>query len=102
MKTFITALALAILVAAPTFSPSAAAAAHKTGRDTCQSQQNDKVTTGGIPCGSGIAADGPVKLEQLPMSAMNRKLRPLPPAKWRGVISSESWHCKVQNVSPIE
>ena len=42
MKTLITALALVILVAAPGFSQPAAAAAHKAGRDTCQSQQNDK------------------------------------------------------------
>jgi hypothetical protein len=52
--------------------------------------------------GRGIAADGPVNLEQRPMGAMHRKLRPLPPAKRRGVISSESWYCEVQNVSPIE
>jgi hypothetical protein len=46
MKTLITALALAVLVAAPA---SAAAAAHKTGRDTCQSQQNDKCYYRGYP-----------------------------------------------------
>ena len=49
MKTLITALALAILVAAPAFSLSAVPAAHKTGRDTCQSQQNDKCYYRGYP-----------------------------------------------------
>jgi hypothetical protein len=49
MKTLITALALAMLVAAPAFSQSAAAAAHKTGRDACQSQQNDQCYYLGYP-----------------------------------------------------
>ena len=66
MKTLITALALVILVAAPGFSQPAAAAAHKAGRDTCQSQQNDKCYYRGYPLWQWLAADGPVKLEQLP------------------------------------
>src|SRR5207245_9794917 len=53
MKTLITALALAAIIAAPSFTQPAAAAAiarkatadaaaHKAGRDVCQSGQNDK------------------------------------------------------------
>ena len=49
MKTLITALALAVLVAAPALSQSAAAAARKTGRDACQSLQNDKCYYRGYP-----------------------------------------------------
>jgi hypothetical protein len=49
MKTLITALALAMLVAAPEFSQSAVAAARKTGRDACQSQQNDQCYYRGYP-----------------------------------------------------
>jgi len=48
MKTLITALALTVLVAAPALSQSAAAA-RKTGRDACQSQQNDKCYYRGYP-----------------------------------------------------
>jgi hypothetical protein len=49
MKTLITALALAVLIAAPAFSQSAAAAARKIGRDACQSQQNDQCYYLGYP-----------------------------------------------------
>ena len=49
MKTLITALALATLIAAPAFSQSAAAAASNTGRDTCQSQQNENCYWRGYP-----------------------------------------------------
>ena len=49
MKTLITALALTVLVAAPAFSQSAAAAARKTGRDACRSQQNDQCYYRGYP-----------------------------------------------------
>ena len=59
MKTLITALALAaIIVAAPSFTQPAAAAArkatadaaaHKGGRDVCQSGQNDKCYWRGYP-----------------------------------------------------
>jgi hypothetical protein len=49
MKTLITALALAVLVAAPAFARSATPAAHKTGRDACQSQQNDQCYYRGYP-----------------------------------------------------
>ena len=49
MKTLITALALAVLVAAPAFARSATPAAHKTGRDACQSLQNDQCYYRGYP-----------------------------------------------------
>ena len=49
MKTLITALALATLIAVPAFSQSAAAAARKTDRDTCQSGQNDNCCYRGYP-----------------------------------------------------
>jgi hypothetical protein len=49
MKTLIAALALAAFVAAPAFSQSAAAAARKTDRDTCQSGQNDNCYWHGYP-----------------------------------------------------
>jgi hypothetical protein len=60
MKTLITALALAAIIAAPSFTQPAAAAAiarkatadaaaHKAGRDVCQSGQNDKCYWRGYP-----------------------------------------------------
>jgi hypothetical protein len=51
MKTLITALALAAIIAAPSFTQpaAAAAAAHKAGRDVCQSGQNDKCYWRGYP-----------------------------------------------------
>jgi hypothetical protein len=60
MKTFITALALAALIAAPSFNQPAAAAARKAGRDAaaaarkaprdaCQSGQNDNCYYRGYP-----------------------------------------------------
>jgi hypothetical protein len=57
MKTLITALALAALIAAPSFTQPAAArkagsdaaGAHKAGRDACQSGQNDKCYWRGYP-----------------------------------------------------
>ena len=49
MKTLITALALVMLVAAPAFSQSAAAAVRKTDRDVCQSGQNDNCYWHGYP-----------------------------------------------------
>jgi uncharacterized membrane protein len=49
MKSLITALALATLVAASAFSQSAAAAARKTDRDACQSGQNDNCYWRGYP-----------------------------------------------------
>jgi hypothetical protein len=60
MKTLITALALATLIAAPSFTQPAAAArkaggdaaavpARKAGRDACQSGQNDNCYYRGYP-----------------------------------------------------
>lgn len=58
MKTLITALALAALIAGPSFTHPAAAAregggdagtAHKADRDACQSGQNDKCYWRGYP-----------------------------------------------------
>jgi hypothetical protein len=60
MKTLITALALAAIIAAPSFTQRVAAAAtarkatadaaaHKAGRDVCQSGQNDKCYWRGYP-----------------------------------------------------
>jgi hypothetical protein len=49
MKSLITALALAVLVAFPSFSPPAAAAARKADRDACQSAQNDNCYYRGYP-----------------------------------------------------
>jgi uncharacterized membrane protein len=49
MKTLITALALASLIAAPTFTQPVAAAARKAGGDACQSGQNDRCYWRGYP-----------------------------------------------------
>jgi hypothetical protein len=49
MKTLITALALAAVIAAPSFNQPAAAAARKAARDTCQSAQNDQCYWRGYP-----------------------------------------------------
>jgi Ni/Co efflux regulator RcnB len=49
MKTLVTALALAALIAAPSFTQSAAAAARKATRDACQSGQSDKCYWRGYP-----------------------------------------------------
>jgi hypothetical protein len=49
MKTLITALAVAVLVAAPSFTPPAAAAAREADRDACQSGQNDNCYYRGYP-----------------------------------------------------
>ena len=49
MKTLITALTLATLIAAPAFTHSAAAAARKTDRDVCQSGQSDNCYYQGYP-----------------------------------------------------
>jgi hypothetical protein len=49
MKTLITALTLAALIAAPTFTQPAAAAARKAPRDTCQSGQNENCYYRGYP-----------------------------------------------------
>ena len=48
MKALITALALATLIAAPSFTQPAAAA-RKAGRDACQSGQNDNCYYRGYP-----------------------------------------------------
>ena len=48
MKTFITALALALVIA-PALSQSAEAAARKLDRDSCQSQQNENCYYRGYP-----------------------------------------------------
>src|SRR2546430_16328978 len=73
MKTLITALALAAIIAAPSFTQPAAAAAiarkatadaaaHKAGRDVCQSGQNDKCYWRGDPPWQGDSSQWATKL----------------------------------------